>query len=483
MPALFIRRTVCFKILITLLVSLLSLNTYAQNMQLKKTDSVLTLVKKYFKTKDADAIYALTGVNFKKAITQGAFRDICFNNLFPLGEIKKDSLLSFVNNKTATYKIQFEAVTMQLLMNLDQNDKIELFLFQPFKIEPFDKPALVASSNPLITAIDKKVDSAARNYIQKSNTVGLSIGIIKDGKVNTYNYGETKKGNQHLPTAGTLFEIGSITKTFTSTLLAYYVNEGRLRLTDPVTMYLPDSVVRNPALQNITLLNLSNHTSGLASLPDNFSAQNPYDKLNPYKNYTKQLLYAYLKNCTLNSKPGEKYDYSNLAVGLLGTILEQVSHKTFEQMVSEIICAPLQMKSTMQHLYPMIATRFTTVYDDAGDQTPAWDFDVFAPCGSLRSTVNDLMMYAESNITPGNTKLAKAFELTHKITLDGDTKVALAWHIITVNGVDYIFHNGGTYGSSSFLAFNAKRNVAVIILSNAAASTDELGKRLLITLQ
>ena len=148
MPALLTRRTVCFKILIVLLVSLIALNTCAQNIQLKKTDSVLTLVKKYFKTKDADAIYALTGANFKKAITQGAFRDVCFNNLFPLGEIKKDSLLSFVNNKTATYKIQFEAVAMQLLINLDQDDKIELFLFQPFKEEPIDKPALVASFNP-----------------------------------------------------------------------------------------------------------------------------------------------------------------------------------------------------------------------------------------------------------------------------------------------------------------------------------------------
>ena len=302
----FTMRTTCFKILIILPLSLLSLNTYAQNLQLKKTDSVLTLVKKYFKTKDADVIYALTGVNFEKAISQGAFRDICFRSLFPLGAIKKDSLLSFVNNKTATYKIQFEAVTMQLLLSLDQDDKIELFLFQPFKEEPIDKLTPVASSNPLLTITDKKVDSAARKYIQKSNTVGLSIGIIKNGKAGTYNYGEIKKGSKRLPTAGTLFEIGSITKTFTAALLAYCVNEGKLRLTDPITMHLPDSVARNPALQNITLLNLSNHTSGLVSLPDNFSAQQPYDKLNPYKNYTKQLLYAYLKNCTLNSKPGEK---------------------------------------------------------------------------------------------------------------------------------------------------------------------------------
>jgi CubicO group peptidase (beta-lactamase class C family) len=456
-----------------------SLSTFGQTRQIQKTDSVLRLVKQYFKTKDADSIYALTGVKFRKSLSAGIFRNVCFQELFPLGSIKKDSLLSFVNNKTATYKVQFDLVTMQLLMSLDHDDKIELFLFQPFKDESVTKLMLAASSNPLKSAIDKKVDSAARPYIQKANTVGLSIGIIKDGKTYTYNYGETKKGNKRLPTDNTIFELGSITKTFTATLLAYYVNEGKISLTDPITKYLPDSLARNPQLQRITLVNLSNHTSGLPSLPDNFNKQLGYDKLNPYQNYTKQLLFAYLKNCTLNSKPGENYAYSNLAVGLLGIILEKVSGKNFEQMVSEIICGPLQMKSTVQHLYPIMSTRFTSVYDDDGLLTPAWDFDALASCGSLRSTVNDLLLYTKANMTAGESKLSKAFELTHQITYNNDAKVGLAWHLINVDGISYYFHNGGTYGSSSFLAYNTQKNIAVIILSNAVASTDELGVNIL----
>jgi CubicO group peptidase (beta-lactamase class C family) len=460
-----------------------SLGGFSQTRQIQKTDSVLRLVKKYFKTKDADSIYALTGVKFRKSLSAGIFRNVCFQELFPLGSIKKDSLLSFVNNKTATYKVQFDQVTMQLLMSLDQDDKIELFLFQPFKDESVTKLMLAASSNPLKSVIDKKVDSAARPYIQKANTVGLSIGIIKDGKTYTYNYGETKKGNKRLPTDNTIFELGSITKTFTATLLAYYVNEGKVSLTDPIAKYLPDSVARNSQLQKITLVNLSNHTSGLPSLPDNFNKQLAYDKLNPYQNYTKQLLFAYLKNCTLNSKPGENYAYSNLAVGLLGIILEKVSGKNFEQMVSEIICGPLQMKSTVQHLYPILSTRFASVYDDDGQLTPAWDFDALASCGSLRSTVNDLLLYTKANMTGGESKLSKAFELTHQITYNSDAKVGLAWHLINVDGISYYFHDGGTYGSSSFLAYNTKKNITVIILSNAVASTDELGVNILKKLQ
>jgi CubicO group peptidase (beta-lactamase class C family) len=185
----------------------------------------------------------------------------------------------------------------------------------------------------------------------------------------------------------------------------------------------------------------------------------------------------------LNSKPGEIYAYSNLAVGLLGTILERVSGKSFEQMVGEIICNPLGMQNTIQHLYPMMTTRFATVYNDDGKQTPAWDFNVLAPCGSLRSTINDLVRYTKANMNKGTDKLSKAFELTHQITYSNDTKLGLAWHLITVDGISYYFHNGGTYGSSSFLAFNADKKLAVIVLSNASESTDIVGNTLLKKLQ
>src|SRR6202007_472305 len=119
------------------------------------------------------------------------------------------------------------------------------------------------------------------------------------------------------------------------------------------------------------------------------------------------------------------------------------------------------------------------VYNEEGKETPAWSFGILASCGALRSTVNDLLIYAKANTAPNDTELSKAFELTHQITFSKDTKLGLAWHIIVVNNVEYYFHNGGTYGSSSFLAFNTEKNIAVVILSNAQESTDELGSAIL----
>jgi len=455
-----------------------SSTVFAQSRQQQKVDSVFQLVKKYFNTKNADAIYNMAGNDFQNELSINAFSDVAGKQLFALGEIKESSLISFVNNSVATYKLKLDSATLQLLMSLDKKDKLQLFLFQDYVEPANNKTALQPTSNPLKTEIDKKIDIAARTYIQKANTVGLCIGIIKDGKISTYGYGETIKRNGKIPNADNFFEIGSITKTFTATLLAYYVNKGIVKLNDPIIKFLPDSVAANPELKSITLLHLSNHTSGLARIPDNLISH-ATDAANPYKDYTAELLYQYLKTCRLESKPGEKYSYSNLAVGLLGNILEKMSGKPFEQMVMEVICKPLGMFSTDQYLNPLLSPRFVQVYNTYGDPTEAWDYDVLAPCGALRSTVNDLLIYAKANLHPGTDPLSKAIELTQKITFNKDVKIGLAWHIIVVNGVNYYFHNGGTNGSSSFLAFNPEKNIAVVILSNCAESTDELGRGIL----
>ncbi|MDB5006980.1 MAG: ampC 1 [Mucilaginibacter sp.] len=469
-----------FLILLTFVISTAAAS--AQSRQQQKVDSVFEQVKKYFNQKNADAIYNMAGSDFQKELSIDAFGEVTNKNLFPLGEIKESALMSFVNNSTATYKLKFSSTTLQLLMSLDKRNKLELFLFQSY-LEPVgNKTALVPTSNPLRSETDRKVDTVARSYIQKSNTVGLCIGIINNGQITTYGYGTTVKGFSKLPNADNFFEIGSITKTFTATLLAYYVNEGRVKLSDPITKYLPDSVAANPELKLITLQQLSNHTSGLARIPDNL-VNHASDALNPYKDYTKQLLYAYLETCKLNSKPGEQYTYSNLAVGLLGSILEGVSGEPFQQVVTTLICRPLGMRSTAQYLNPLLFPRFAQVYNINGEPTPAWDFDVLAPCGALRSTVNDLLIYAKANMNTGTDELSKAIELTHHVTFTKDVKIGLAWHIIIVNGVNYYFHNGGTNGSSSFLAFNPEKKLAVVILSNAAENTDSVGTEILKKIQ
>ncbi len=480
--SLFIAFYSLMKKIIVILFIMIPLSLSAQSQQQQKVDSVFKIIVKYFNAKNADGIYNMAGENFQKEISFEAFNNLASKQLFTLGTLKVWTLLNFVNNNAATYKAKFDKITIQIQLSLDEKDKIELFLFQAYNEPAPNKTALVATSNPLKTSFDLKLDSIARTYIQKANTVGLCIGIINKDKTSIYSYGETIKRNGKLPDADNFFEIGSITKTFTATLLAYYANEGLVSLNDPITKYLPDSVSENPELKSITLLNLSNHTSGLEQIPNDL-IKNAKDALNPYKNYGKEQIMHYLKTCKLQSKPGEAYIYSNTAVGLLGYILEKINGKTFQQMVTQIICKPLGMFSTDQYLNPLLAPRFVQVYNAAGEPTPAWDFDVLAPCGALRSTLNDLLIYTKSNMLSGNDKLSKAFKLTQKVTFTKDVKIGLAWHIILVNGMEYYFHNGDTYGSSSFLAFSPEKSQGVVILSNAAERTDSIGAAVLKALQ
>jgi CubicO group peptidase (beta-lactamase class C family) len=458
------------------------LTASAQSRQQQKADSVFNLVVTYFNAKNPDAIYNMAGENFQRELGINAFADVANHSLFPLGQIKSTSLVSFVNNSVATYKVKFDTMTLQILLSLNAKNKLETLLFQPYAEPAESKKPWAATTNKLKTETDRKVDSVARTYIQKAGAVGLCIGVIKDGQATTYGYGETTKLKDKIPTPDNFFELGSVTKTFTATLLAYYVNAGKVKLTDPITKFLPDSVAANPGLQGITLLNLINHTSGLPRVPDNMDSH-ASDYLNPYKDYVKPLLYSYLKTCTPSNKPGEQYAYSNLGVGLLGVILSEVSGKTFEQMATEIICKPLGMFSTVQHLNPLMSPRFVTVYNEEGQPTAGWDFDVLAACGALRSTINDMLLYAKANMQTADNQLSKAFQLTHRVTFTKDVKIGMAWYIITVDGVDYYFHNGNSFGSSSFLAFNPEKNIAVVILSNSAENTDKVGLDILKKLQ
>ncbi|HEY8999905.1 MAG TPA: serine hydrolase domain-containing protein [Mucilaginibacter sp.] len=466
----------------SILVLFLSITASAQSLQQRKNDSVFTLVYKYFNERQAESIYELAGEGFKKQLSAETFKYVADQELFPLGPIRQSSLISFQDNKLSTYKLDFDSGSLQLLLALDKDDKLDLLLFKPYKEVAADKLKPAHTSNLMRTLTDKRVDSAARNYIQKGNTVGLSIGIIHNGVVHTYNYGETAAGNNQLPETNSIYEIGSITKTFTATLLAYYANEGKLKLTDPITKYLPDSVSSNKELEGITLEMLSNHTSGLSRLPDNFEfhSSDPYD---PYKDYTKKHLYEYLKTCKLSSKPGETYAYSNFGVGLLGSILEQISGKTFEEMIKEVICTPLGMQNTEQHLTIAQRPRFVTVYNEDGKATSPWTFQVLAACGALRSTVEDMLLYMKANMASTQTELSKAIELTHQITYNKDIKLGLGWHVIVVNGVEYYFHDGATYGCSSFMAFNIQKKLGVVVLSNSAISTNDLGVSLIKKLQ
>jgi CubicO group peptidase (beta-lactamase class C family) len=448
----------------------------AQSQQ-QKNEAAFQLVKKYINNQNSDSLYEMVNEDFRMKISRPSFDGVFSKSVFPLGQITETTYLKF-GRGISDYKISFNTFVMVIRLGVDKAGKLFALEFAPFKGAEPQKGYAVPTTNPLQSAQDKKVDSIAKGYIMKLNTVGMCIGVLKDGVMTTYGYGETAKGNKKIPDQNTIFEIGSVSKTFTATLLAYYAEQHKVVADYPITKYLPDSVAKNVNLSVISLMMLSNHTSGLPRMPDNWAATIK-DSLNPLKDYKRKDLFSYAKMAKLEGIPGQTYAYSNLGAGMLGAILERVSGKSYEQMVKQVICEPLKMTSTEQHLTPDQKARFVSVYNDKGEAVKAWDLDALAGAGGLRSTIHDMLLFAQANMSKKDDALSKAMRQTQKITYDKKPTMGMAWMQEMLGNTPYYWHNGATGGCYSYIAFIPEKGIAVVVLTNSAEDVDPTGDAIL----
>ena len=465
------------KIILISVISLYSCVIFSQDTQKEKIDAIKIKVVNYFNQQNADSLYGLAGAAFKKQLNKESFMSVAENNLFPLGEIKSVEFEKF-NKGVSKYKVTTPAAILSMYLSLDSLGQIETFLFQPYKKESTGEFKKTKTDNKLTDALDKKIDTLLQNFMFESKTVGLSIGVLKDGQTYYYNYGETKKGNGVVPSSKNLYEIGSITKTFTGLLLAKAVVENKIKLTDPVNKFLPKNIpVIKFGNDTLKIVHLSNHTSGLPPLPDNFGAT---DLINPYKNYDEKKLLAYLKHAALSRKPGEKFEYCNLAVGLLGNILERVNKMPYEKLVKNAICVTAAMKATKQFLTKTDSAIFMQGYTENIIPQSQWDFKALAAAGCLRSNTEDMLKYAALNLGTSNGKLNEAISLSHQTTFNaGQQQIALNWFIQNWGWGNILFHGGQTGGYKCFLALNKKTKNAVIILANTGVNNDAVGVEIL----
>jgi CubicO group peptidase (beta-lactamase class C family) len=195
----------------------------------------------------------------------------------------------------------------------------------------------------------------------------------------------------------------------------------------------------------------------------------------------KILEYDFLSNYTLTRDIGEKYEYSNLGVGLLGHILALKAGMDYETLVRTRICTPLKMKSTVITISPRLRSRLAKGYDLKGVPISNWDLPTLAGAGALRSSLNDMLIYAEANLGLIKTNLAPAIEKTHYIKADAGSPnldIAMAWHISNMDSKEIIAHNGQTGGYYAYIGLNKKLKRGVVILTNSITRSSEIGKQI-----
>jgi len=315
--------------------------------------------------------------------------------------------------------------------------------------------------------LQERVDPQVKPYIDSDIVDGLAVGIVYEGRTHVFGYGTV--GGGAAPDGNTVYEIGSVTKVFTGILLADAVVRGRVGLDQPVQGLLPDGVTM-PERDDVPvqLVHLSTHVSGLPRMPSNF---NPADANNPYADYTSALLYEFLSNHRMRRAPGVRYEYSNLAVALLGQVLALEAGTSYEQLLRERLTGPLGMKDTAIQRTPAMQKRLAPGHFADGTPSSNWDLDVFAPAGAIKSTANDMVRFIQAQLDPPDGKTGRAIEMAYAVQQQpidgGGFAICLGWHVARDGRTRW--HNGETGGYHSEVLVNRVLGVGVVVLSSTAS--------------
>ncbi|HEX8327386.1 MAG TPA: serine hydrolase [Hymenobacter sp.] len=327
------------------------------------------------------------------------------------------------------------------------------------------RPSTAAATTPAqLAAAVQRIGNA---FIQQPSRVGLSVGIIKNGQTQFYNFGTTEKGKSLTPTKNTVYEIGSISKTFGSLLLAKAVVEKRVKLTDDVRQYLsgnyPNLVFEGKPIQ---LLHLANTTSGLPdNLPDRSAAYQrrakpdsiPFLMAESMKSYTKENFLADLRQVKLEAAPGLTARHSNAAAQLLGYVLENVYKRPYPELVAEYINKPLQLKGATDGPLPV-------GYNERGTPMPDFRVATMYASGGLQYSAADMTRYLQYQLNEADAAVA----LSHRPAFgQPEDAVGLNWVLSkTVDSKRLVDHTGGTFGFASYCALYPELKFGIVLLSN-----------------
>lgn len=313
-----------------------------------------------------------------------------------------------------------------------------------------------------------------RNFDGKNS--GMVIGVVDGHGSQIFAAGKMDNGTDQPLDGDTLFEIGSITKTFTVLLLEDMVKRGEMKLDDPVEKYLPATVnVPSHNGKKITLLNLASQDSGLPHDADNMPQRIPN---NMFAGYTADGLYEFLSTYKLTQDPGASFRYSNAGIALLGNAIERKAGRSFESLVTERILKPLGMDSSCVTVPPALKPRLATGHLDDGSRHPGMILQVIAPAGAIRSTANDMLKYVSANIGLQQSELTPLMQKMHVIrhpeSLDpiagSRGATAMPWYddrAYQTSDMNFRAHAGGTAGFASFAGFDIKQRRGVVVLSNS----------------
>ena len=345
----------------------------------------------------------------------------------------------------------------------------------------------VAAQESSSKELEDRIRSLAQPYVDAEVINCVAIGVIDGDTKLALSAGQFSKTDPTKADQNTIFEIGSISKVFTGVLLADAIERGIVTADQPAGDLLPDGVnmpvFEDKPERKITLKHLSTHVSGLPRMPGNFDLSDHED---PYANYSSKEMFEFLNSHKLSRQPGGVDEYSNFAVSVLGQLLSQKQETNYANLLETRIAKPLGMSNTSLKPNADQVKRLAPPHDGSLSPAKSWYFDAMAGAGAIRSTIGDMLKFAQANLDPPDSEIGKAIDLAFRQqrTSRGynSTPVGFGWVINTSTQTRW--HNGQTGGYHSIMFVNRKSNRAVVVLSNTATGeVDKLGAEIMALLK
>ena len=313
-----------------------------------------------------------------------------------------------------------------------------------------------------------------RERVARGINRSIVVGVALPGGPRFFAAGTYREGDDRGVDKRTVFELGDLTQVFTTLLAADLAEQKQINLDDPIGDYLPADVSRPGTEVPITLEHLATHTSGLPPLPDNYVAALRSD---PLTELTTDTVYEFLDGYLPKTEPGSVFQPSILGAGLLGLLLERKTGRSYEELVLDAICGPLEMPSTTVTLSDK--QRYRLARGHSGEeQAPSINFTALPGSGGMYSTAADLVKLISAHLGWNETPLDSALEQTRVArypTKNSVTKFSLGWRVTQLEDEEFHWLSGITGGSAAFMAFDEKRGTGVVVLSNSAHSVNDIG--------
>ena len=447
-----------------------------------------SFIKKY-NSNDYKGIFSMLSEQMKQEVPLDEISNSLRSLSANLGEItdleflefRKPGMIEFTllpviriglnRNNFSSYKINFNENELRLDVSIDREDKIYNISLDEIIDETLEEKAInnLIDDKNIISEKQEELIFDASKYLP--NEGQISIALIRNGKVQ---YFGTKRHNDSISSFENyknLFEIGSISKVFTSNIFASYVLQKKLHIDDNINDFL-DYSIKDSTI--ISFKSLANHTSGLPRLPNNLKISYNRDKANVYK---KEDIDIYLKDSLeINSTNKGKFVYSNLAVGLLGYVLSKIDNTSYDKLYNSYVFNKYNMHNTT--INKSDSALIVKGLTNTGSELENLNLDVLAPAGSVISSVEDLAKYGLAQFDNSNKELELSRQNTFK--LNNRVSLGLGWFILKAKKNTWFNHDGNTGGYSSSMFIDVENQNGVIILSNVDTEyTSNLGLKLM----